>query len=372
MTFKTNILLYLFTILLFIGCTPKNRKSFSISGKIKNLNSSYLTLYKVENLQKKTFKIIDTLTVNERGEFNATYLLEPNIYNLTVDKKTIQLAIDNGQHITIDGISGENITVAGSIDTDLLTNYEAFRKESLNRLVNSVRKEIKNLKKSGAQITEIAKLRELEVENYNKHLNELIAFIKEKMGASIAIYPTSIRWQGNENLSFLENLVDEFEAKHPTLEITKKLKDKIRLLKKTNIGSVISNIEMPNSNNRNIKFDSIKKNYTLIDFWASWCPPCRTESVLLNNLYTTYKSKGLEIYGISLDTKKERWLKALEQDKRIWNEVSTLEGFETPIAMEYGITALPTNFLVNAKGEIIAVNIHGQKLKEKITKLFLN
>jgi thiol-disulfide isomerase/thioredoxin len=372
MTFKTSNLLITFLILLFIGCTPKNKNSFSISGKVENLTTQYIVFSKIENLQKKTVKIIDTLTVNKRGEFNTAYLLEPNIYTLTFDKKTIQLAIDKDQHLTIKGTSSENISIAGSPDTELLNAYEVFRKESLNRLVSSVRKQIKELKKSGANQTTIAELRELEVENYNKHLNELTGFIKENMGTSVAIYPTSIRWNGNENLPFLEALVDDFEEKRPTLEITQKLKDKIELLKKTSVGSIISNIEMPDSTNKIIDLDSIKKTYTLIDFWASWCPPCRTESVLLNELYTAYKSEGFEIYGISLDSKKDRWLKALDQDKRVWAEVSTTEGFDTPIAIEYGITALPTNFLVDSNGKIIAVNIHGKNLKEKITALFAN
>lgn len=372
MFLKNSSFTIIISIVFLIGCTSKNQNSFGISGKVENLNTNYIVLSKIENLQKKTTKTIDTLNVNKRGEFNSVYFLEPNIYNLTFDTKTIQLAIDKGQHITINGSSIEDLTIAGSSDTKLLNAYESFRKESLNSLVNSVRKQIKKLKKSGAEQTEIAELRELEVENYKKHLNELVVFIKENMGTSIAIYPTSIRWNGDENLSFLQELVANFEEKHPTLEITRKLKEKLQLLKKTSIGSVISGIDMPNSVDKIVHLDSIKGTYTLIDFWASWCPPCRTESVLLNELYTSYQSKGFEIYGISLDSKKDRWLKALEQDKRVWPEVSTIEGFNTPVAIEYNITALPTNFLIDINGKIIAVNIHGKELKEKITELLSN
>lgn len=88
-------------------------------------------------------------------------------------------------------------------------------------------------------------------------------------------------------------------------------------------------------------------------------------------MYGAYKADGFEIYGISLDSKRENWLKAIEKDKRIWTEVSTVEGFKTPVSMEYGITSLPTNFLIDASGKIIAVNIHGQELKQKIDELFI-
>ncbi|MFZ2431913.1 MAG: TlpA disulfide reductase family protein, partial [Lutibacter sp.] len=222
-----------------------------------------------------------------------------------------------------------------------------------------------------ADVDKIDELRELEVENYKKHLNELMNFVKDKMGTSIAIYPTSIRWNGEDNLPFLQKLVADFEEKNPELKITQKLKQRLHLLEKTSVGSTISEIKMPNSLNEPISLNDIRAKYTLIDFWASWCPPCRSESKLLNSLYSAYNAKGFEIYGISLDSKRENWLNAIDKDKRIWTEVSTVEGFKTAVSVEYGITALPTNFLIDASGKIVAVNIHGRELKEKIDALFI-
>jgi len=364
-------LIFSFLVLLLVSCSTEKQHSFSISGKITKLNNRYLILSKVDDIQKKTTTIIDTLLVNKRGRFNSVYFLEPNIYNLKFDTKTIQLAIDKGQNITINGNTGEDLDIKGSLDTQLLNDYETYRKASLNRLVNSVRKKIKALKKLVVSETEITKLRELEVKNYKIHLNELATFIKDSMGTSIAIYSTSVRWNSENNFPFYKKLVSTFEEIHSNIEITKKLKNKILLLEKTTVGSVISNIEMPDKNNNLISLDTIKGKYTLIDFWASWCPPCRTESTLLNELYSIYHTKGFEIYGVSLDSKRKNWLKAIEKDKRVWPEVSTVEGFNTPISIEYGITALPTNFLIDSTGKIIAANIHGEKLKEKVANLFI-
>lgn len=363
---------YAFSILLFVSCTSKEPNSFSISGTVTELKNSYLVLSKVENIQQKTFTIIDTLTVNKKGEFNSVYFFKPAIYNLTFDSKTVQLAIDKGQTIIINGTTIDDLTIQGSVDTQLLMDYEIFRKASLDRLVNSVRTNIKELKKENASEREIATLRQLEVENYKKHLDELIAFVKEKMGTSIAIYHSSMRWNGGKNLPFLQTLVSSFEEKHPDIEITQKLKNRLQLLKKTSIGGVISNIEMPNSTNQLIALNTLESTYTLIDVWASWCPPCRSESELLNDLYRTYKSKGFGIYGISLDSKRKNWLKAIKKDRRVWTNVSTVQGFKTPFATAYGISALPTNFLIDATGKIIAVNVHGTVLKEKIESLYSN
>jgi len=362
----------LFFSLLLIGCTSKNDHSFSISGIVPDLTDNYIVFSKVEDMQKMTTIIIDTIEVSDKDEFSAIYFLEPNIYTLTFDnKKTVLLAIDQGQNIEVIGDNIDRLKVSGSIDTALLNEYETYRIASLDRLVNSVRNNIKKLKAENGSELEITALRELEVENYKEHLNYLTAFVKEKMGTSIAVYPTSIRWNV-ENFSFLENLVADFEEKYPTIDITQKLKHRLQLLNKTKIGSFLSTIEMPNSSNELINLNDIRGTYTLIDFWASWCPPCRTESKLLHELYNSYNIKGFEIYGISLDSNKKRWIKALEKDNRFWANVSTNEGFDTPLAQDFGITALPKNLLIDSAGKIIAVNIHGQELKEKITKFFTN
>ncbi|WP_372745206.1 redoxin domain-containing protein [Lutibacter sp.] len=364
------ILISVLFFIIFTSCTENNNKSFSISGKVSNLKENYVVLSLIDDFQNNTSTIIDTLEINKKGEFNSVYFLEPAIYSLNFDnEKTILLAIDKGQHLKIQGSTIENILVKGSVDTDLLNAYEDFRVESLNRLVKSVRNKITASQNTASEQT-IAELRELEVENYKKHISELTTFIKEKMGTSIAIYPTSIRWNGEENLPFYKELTNAFEEKHPTIEITKKIKERLQLLEKTSVGSVVSNIKMTDSSGEIIELDSIRKKYTLIDFWASWCPPCRTESSLLNELYANYNSKGFEIYGISLDSKAESWTNALEKDQRIWPNVSTVEGFKTPVSIAYGITALPTNFLIDETGKIIATNVHGKLLKAKIDALF--
>ena len=371
MSKKNAVLPFVFlSLLFFIGCSNKKEASFTISGVVLNTQENYAILSIVENVLNNQTIIIDTLNIDEKGSFNAEYYLESNIYNLTFDnKKTLKLALNHGQKVVINGADLNSLSVDGSIDTDILNSYETYRKASLKRLVTKVRDSIKKLKKETISLEKIIALRELEVENYKIHLVELTHFIQEKMGTSIAIYPTSIRWN-SDNLTVLEQIVNNFKVSHPTSTITPQLENRIALLKKTAIGNYVSNIEMPSVSNEIIKLNDIKGTVTLIDFWASWCPPCRSESGLLNNLHQTYNAEGFEIYGISLDSKRKRWVDALEKDNRKWENVSTLEGFKTAVAQEFGIRALPTNILINAEGKIIAVNIHGKLLKETVKSLF--
>lgn len=359
-----------FSTILMVSCSSKEEIKTSISGTLTNHGNNYIILSKVDDVQQKTTTVIDTLLIDKNGKFQSKNLNAPAIYTLAFNpKKTIQLAIDENQKIKIEGNNLDSLNITGSKDTELLLAYESFRKESLSRLVYSIRKKITALKNNQTSEQKITELRALEIENYNKHLTELTVFIEEKMGTSIAIYPTSIRWNG-ENLNSYKKIVANFKTVHPNTEITSKLEKRVELLQKTAVGSFVSNIEVPSKDGTNISLNSVKKTFTLIDFWASWCPPCRSESATLNELYATYNSKGFEIYGISLDSKKERWIDALEKDNRTWTNVSSVEGFKSPIAIEYGITALPTNFIIDANGKIIASNIHGKHLKEFIENLF--
>ena len=371
------ISLLLFVILSF-GCSQASKKetsNFTISGQIKNPQKGQIVLLQEEDINRKKRRPIGAIQTDANGSFSADFDLEPHIYTLDFyGKETITLAIDKGQKINIeaDGNDLSNVKVTGSQDTKLLEDYEKFRNESLERLVKSVRKKISELEKENnpENATEIEKLGVAEVENYEKHKAELNEFIKNKMGTSIAVYPTSLRWDGEENIPFFESLANNFEKVHPELAVSKRLKEKVETLKKTSVGGKVAEIKMPDKDGKEISFSSVKGKYILIDFWASWCGPCRRESKIVADLYKKYKDRGFEIYGVSLDSEKEKWLNAIEQDKRIWTNVSTLQGFETPATFEYGVSALPAKFIVDADGKIIAKNLHGKELEEKIESLF--
>jgi thiol-disulfide isomerase/thioredoxin len=264
------------------------------------------------------------------------------------------------------------LTVTGSEDTAKLESYEKYRKESLDRLVISVRNQIKELKEKNTSENDptMIELARLEIENYNKHKDEMIEFVKKEMGTSIAVYPTSIRWDGDKNVPFLNDLAKRFEIAHPNLAVTEKIKEKVKILTNNSIGGTVAEINMPDKYGKTISLKSVKAKVILIDFWGSWCAPCRRGSGELNELYQKFQPKGFEIYGVGLESEKEAWLAAIEQDKRIWANVSTFEEFETPVAFDYAVTSLPANFLIDQNGKVLAKNLHGNELRETIENLF--
>jgi len=350
-------------LIIFISCVKKSEPTFSIQGSISPVNEKFILLKQQTDIERKIATVVDTIYLNKKGEFKVDYNLEPHLYTLQLNAKNdITLAIDKGQHINIEVTDWKTI-ITGSTDTDALSAYEAFRKKSLDTLVQSVRRQVKAIKKSDHPDEEkIKNLEQLEVENYEKHLEELNDFIKKNMGSTIGLYATSLRWKGAKNLSFFDSLTTSFEAAHPNLKVATKLREKITRLQQTSVGGVATNIEMNTAEDIAVSLASMHKKYTLIDFWASWCGPCRSESKTLNNLYKTYNNEGFEVYGVSLDDKRDKWIKAMEKDNRIWTNVSSLEAFKTKAAYDYAVTALPMNYLIDAENKIIGKNLHEDEL----------
>ncbi len=370
---------FLYLILLFfslsIGCSTQASAKNSISGEIKSLPKGSVQLILEEDINRKKSRIIAEIPIDENGRFNFEKELPPHIYSLKInDEKSVMLAVEKGQNIVITGdVAGSSrFQVNGSEDTAKLEAYEKFRKESLNRLVISVRNQIKELKEKGTSEDDpkLLELNKLEIKNYVRHKDELIEFIKKEMGTSVAIYPTSIRWDGEKNIPFLIELAKKFEIDHPNTEIAAKINEKVKTLSANSIGGKVAEIKMPDKNGEIVALSAINAKYILIDFWGSWCPPCRRESRLLGELYQKFKPEGFEIYGVGLESGKENWLKAIEQDKRIWTNVSTFQEFETPVTFDYAVTSLPANVLVDSSGKVIARNLHGNELKAAVEKLF--
>lgn len=144
----------------------------------------------------------------------------------------------------------------------------------------------------------------------------------------------------------------------------------IKLNKNPEVGEKYIDFEQNNSNGSAVKLSDMMGKYTLLEFWSSSCGPCRAENPKLVKQYELYKNKGFVIVGISLDSEKGKWLKAIEADSLPWENVSDLKGSNNEAAMIYGVRSLPDNFLIDENGEIIARYIRGDNLKKKLKELF--
>jgi peroxiredoxin len=145
----------------------------------------------------------------------------------------------------------------------------------------------------------------------------------------------------------------------------------IKQLQRVDVGAVAPDFSQADPSGKPLKLSDLRGQYVLIDFWASWCRPCREENPNLVKLYTTYKAKGFTVLGVSLDKENQRaaWLKAIESDGLTWPQVSSLTR-PNPVAKDYGVNAIPQNFLLDPKGRILAVNVFGKDLAKKLAEVF--
>ena len=150
----------------------------------------------------------------------------------------------------------------------------------------------------------------------------------------------------------------------------KQIKKYIEVDAKTAIGAMALDFTMNDTTGKPVKLSGLRGQYVLVDFWASWCGPCRKENPNVVKAYAKYHSKGLEIIGVSLDSKKEAWVKAVNDDKLSWIHVSDLKGWSNAAAVLYGVKLVPTNVLLDKTGKIIGRNLRGEELEKKLEKIF--
>jgi thiol-disulfide isomerase/thioredoxin len=135
------------------------------------------------------------------------------------------------------------------------------------------------------------------------------------------------------------------------------------------IGELVPEIELMSKGDSLVKLSSFKGKVVLIDFWASWCGPCRASNPYVQKLYKKYKDSGFEVFAVSLDVNKPLWLKAIKRDKLTYTQVIDSDGWMSKVAEKYYVDALPTSFLIDRAGKIVAINLEGKELFDKVKSL---
>lgn len=140
----------------------------------------------------------------------------------------------------------------------------------------------------------------------------------------------------------------------------------------TKVGQYAADISLPNPEGKIVTLSSLRGQYVMVDFWASWCGPCRQANPEVVRLYSQYKDKGFEILGVSLDNDRGRWIKAIESDGLTWPQVSDLGGWNSSAALLYGVNSIPHTILIDKEGKIISRFTGAESLKKRLEQLFKN
>jgi thiol-disulfide isomerase/thioredoxin len=380
-----GLLLTLF-ILLF-SCS--SNQSFKVKGKITNSNNELVYL---KEMTIADVIIKDSCRIDNDGEFVLKGEAKKiAFYTLSISKQNyLTLIIKPGDKIVINADAKNlisNYTISGSQESELIKELSDKLNETLARidvLSRTYQDSLGSPNILNIRLNLDSIYRNIE----NDHKEFTISFIntnKNSIASVMALYqqigPRKAVLSPTENYetfilvdSIMTKIYPEADAVrslHSLLgNITEEYRRKAELEKRVGIGVIAPEISLPSFNDSTLTLSSFRGKYILVDFWASWCKPCRDENPKLLRVYWRYRWAGFDVFQVSLDKTRDAWLKAITTDGLPWKHVSDLKMWNSPTVALYGIDQIPSNLLLDKEGKIIAKNLNAESLGIKLKEIF--
>ncbi len=357
---------------LFLCACQSNNDSMTLTGTAVGFaNGDQLLWQRIDDNNQP--QVLDTIEI-QGGRFSK------NLDNNEAFKLRL-LTARSGQNLIVFP-EDENLKVSIYKDSMQASRVQGGRSNALYNEYNNTLLEYSNLKKAKSERYKQANAEQdgIMVNIIREEINDITASERAYKRQFVAENTNSIF-----TLIVLSDLIDRKEitltdakaivAKtnpsilNSTIGIT--LQKNLEALKVVEVGGIAPGFKAPTPTGEELALADVKGEYTLIDFWASWCKPCRYENPNLVKLYDQYHDKGLNILGVSLDQPngKSRWIKAIEDDGLPWPQISNLQFWQDPIARAYNVHAIPASFLLDKDGVIIAKDLRGAQLEAKIASL---
>jgi peroxiredoxin len=366
-------------------------KTAEITGILENPRPREYIFF--QELKSKELLTVDSAIVSEDGSFDFKRKVKfPSFYLLKINQNNfLTMLIEPGEKIKMtshfDSLNYP-VAVIGSKGTKLLADYN----KTLLKTINKIRKlsEIhdKNLGRPDF-VYVIDSLDNLaggylnEMNSYaKKYIDDNISSLVSLVALYSQVAPNVYVLNFEKDLSYFKkvdsSLFQKYPVYEPVIDLHNQVKEMIAYYdnKKSVPQSSGEKMEapeitLPSPEGDTIKLSSTRGSYVLLDFWASWCSPCRMESPNLLRAYNMYHARGFQIYQVSLDKTKDAWIKGIQDDKlEKWIHVSDVKYWNSVVVSLYKIESIPTNFLLDKEGRIIASNLRGDALQRKLSELF--
>lgn len=338
-----------------------------IEGNILNLPvDQMIYLNRIEANGPQT---VDSSKADKAGNFSLRAPVDvEQVYLIIVGNQRIPIFLEEGKH----EFKGDynllysNATYSNSPLTNLLKRVEKIRFEfekSAKDLQYDFEEAMQNQNEGMQKMIE-NRFDSLQFANKTR-----VKALIDSMGPGPVSHLATSMLSIDEDFGYLDSLAARFEKEKPTAAYTKKMTSFLEAPRKMGIGKLAPVFTQPDPNGSPLSLEKFKGKWVLVDFWASWCKPCRAESPNLVKAYKRFKGKGFEILGVSLDGEKEPWLKAIVADRLLWAQCSDLKGWENAAGQLYGISSIPASFLLNPEGKIVAKNLRGEALEKKLAEV---
>lgn len=364
-----KLLLGLLPILALVACTKT--PSYDIKVKIKGQSTAKMAyLQKIDN---QDFVTVDSAQVkNDKVEFKGKVEL-PDLYFIRIGQnQPIQLFVENADiNVKVNLDSVDKAEIKGSATHDLFVKLNKdmlpFREQ-----MQQLYKKADSLKSADAITPTVEKELDTEYDSIqNGQQKFLTNFVSENRSSVVSAFVTYRILSHTLEFSELEKVtasLDSTLAKSPYVIL---LKEKIDMLRKTAVGQPYIDFTLPDPNGKDISLSSLVdgKTVVMIDFWASWCNPCRQENPNVVAMYKALKGKGFQIIGVSLDKDKASWIKAIKDDGITYPQVSDLKYWNSAAAKLYSVNSIPHTVLISKDGKIAATDLRGDELKAKVLEL---
>ena len=342
--------------------------TFTISGNFEKIKKGTVIL----NIYENDKTLHDTAPIND-GQFKFTgNVSSPYFATLTMKRKQ-----DDFFSFYIEPTAME---ISGRGDSLKLLTVKGSSINDDDKLLKDRMKYITKWQEANSKLYEKAykeKNREI-MDSLDEVDFDVLAEKRKVVSSFVKENPSSLRGAMaiTENYGYYaeaEDIAPLYDTLSPGIKNSEKGKDIKNLLntyRSVEVGRIAPDITQSTPEGKQLSLSSLRGQYVLIDFWASWCGPCRRENPNVVSIYKKYKNDGFTILGVSYDSDKSKWQKAISDDNLEWNQVSDLQAWQNSTSDQYGIKAIPSNVLIDKDGKIIAKNIFGKKLKKELSKIF--